>query len=155
MISVGEFVASTANNIIPDTAYISGTLRTFDKDIQSRIAARMNSICEGTAATSYDVEVDLDYEYGYPPTVNNPEKAMLAADIAESVVGETHVDANANPILPAEDFAFMLEERPGAHLFLGQGDGAPVHHPDYDFNDEIAPIGASFFARLVETLQPL
>lgn len=153
VISVGEFVSGTANNIIPDTAYISGTVRTFDKDIQSRIADRMKAICTGIA-TSYDVEVDLNFEYGYPPTVNDADKALLAAEVAKSVVGDTHVDANTNPILPAEDFAYMLEERPGAYLFLGQGDGAPVHHPDYDFNDEISPIGASFFATLVETVQP-
>ena len=153
VISVGEFVSGTANNIIPDTAYLSGTVRTFDKDVQAKIATRMKSICEGIA-TSYDVAVDLDYEYGYPTTVNDADKAALAAEIAKSVVGDTHVDGNTKPIFPAEDFAYMLEERPGAYLFLGQGEGAPVHHPDYDFNDEIAPLGASFFAKLVETVQP-
>lgn len=153
VISVGEFASGTASNIVPDTAYISGTVRTFDKDVQSKIAARMKAICEGIA-TSYDVAVDLEFEYGYPTTVNDADKAALAAEIAKSVVGDTHVDADTKPIFPAEDFAYMLEERPGAYLFLGQGDSAPVHHPDYDFNDEIAPIGASFFARLVETVQP-
>jgi hippurate hydrolase len=153
VISVGEFVSGTANNIVPDTAYISGTVRTFDKDVQAKIAARMQAICDGIA-TTYNVKVDLDFEYGYPPTVNDPEKSALAAEVAKTVVGDTNVDANTNPIFPGEDFAYMLEERPGAYLFLGQGDGAPVHHPDYDFKDEIAPIGASFFAKLVETAQP-
>jgi hippurate hydrolase len=153
VISVGEFVSGTANNIIPDTAYISGTVRTFDKAVQSTIATRMKAICDGIA-TSYDVAVDLNYEYGYPTTTNTPDKATIAAEVAKSVVGDTQVDANTKPIFPAEDFAYMLEERPGAYLFLGQGEGAPVHHPDYDFKDEIAPIGASFFAKLVETVQP-
>ncbi|WGI22430.1 M20 aminoacylase family protein [Amylibacter sp. IMCC11727] len=153
VISVGEFTSGTANNIVPDSAYISGTVRTFDKAVQATIAKRMTAICEGVA-TSYDVDVALEYEYGYPPTVNDAAKADLAANVARTVVGDTNVDANTNPIFPAEDFAYMLEERPGAYLFLGQGDGAPVHHPDYDFNDEIAPIGASFFAKLVETVQP-
>ena len=153
VISVGEFTSGTANNIVPDTAYISGTVRTFDKNVQATIAKRMAAICDGIA-TSYDVDVNLEYEYGYPPTVNDAGKAGLAADVARTVVGDTNVDANTKPIFPAEDFAYMLEERPGAYLFLGQGDGAPVHHPDYDFNDAIAPIGASFFAKLVETIQP-
>ena len=153
VISVGEFVSGTANNIIPNTAYISGTVRTFDEDVQSKIAARMKTICEGIA-TSFDVAVDLNYEFGYPATINNAQKALLAAEIAKSVVGETHVDDDTDPVFPAEDFAYMLKERPGAYLFLGQGDSAPVHHPDYDFNDEISPIGASFFATLVETIQP-
>lgn len=153
VISVGEFVSGTANNIVPDTAYICGTVRTFDKDIQAKIAQRMAAICQGIAAT-FDVGVDLDYEYGYPPTINHPANAELAAAVARSVVGEAAVDADTKPILPAEDFAYMLEERPGAYLFLGQGDGAPVHHPDYDFNDAITPIGASFFVKMVETAQP-
>jgi amidohydrolase len=154
VISVGEFVSGTANNIVPETAYVSGTVRTFDKAVQAKIATRMAAICEGIAA-SYDVSVDLKYEYGYPPTVNDAAKALIAAEVAKTVVGETQVDANTKPIFPAEDFAYMLEERPGAYLFLGQGEGgAPVHHPDYDFNDDIAPIGASFFAKLVETVQP-
>jgi hippurate hydrolase len=153
VISVGEFTSGSASNIIPDSAFICGTVRTFDKDVQARIASRMKTICEGIA-TTFDVQVDLDYEYGYPPTINDAAKADVAAAVARSVVGDTAVDADTKPILPAEDFAYMLQERPGAYLFLGQGDSAPVHHPDYDFNDAIAPIGASFFAKLVETVQP-
>ncbi|WP_069301669.1 M20 aminoacylase family protein [Neptunicoccus sediminis] len=153
VISVGEFVSGTASNIVPDTARICGTVRTFDKDVQTTIAKRMQAICDGIAAT-FDVKVDLDFDYGYPPTINHAANAEMAAEVARTIVGETMVDADTKPILPAEDFAYMLEERPGAYLFLGQGDSAPVHHPDYDFNDDISPIGASFFARMVETLQP-
>jgi amidohydrolase len=153
VITVAQFIAGTASNIIPDTAFICGTVRTFDKEVQAKIAARMKSICDGVA-TTFDLGIDLDYDYGYPPTINHPANADLAAAVARSVVGETAVDANTPPILPAEDFAYMLQERPGAYLFLGQGESAPVHHPDYDFNDEVAPIGASFFARLVEVAQP-
>lgn len=153
VISVGEFVSGTANNIIPDPAYISGTVRTFETDIQAKIAARMKAICEGIA-TSFEVAVDIIYEYGYPPTVNDPEKALLAAEVAKSVVGESNIDTDTKPIFPAEDFAYMLKERPGAYLFIGQGHSALVHHPEYDFNDQITPIGASFFATLVETVQP-
>ncbi|GGA34145.1 M20 aminoacylase family protein [Neptunicoccus cionae] len=153
VISVGEFVSGTANNIVPDTAYICGTVRTFEKEVQATIAQRMEAICTGIAAT-FDVEVNLDFEYGYPPTINHAANADMAAEVARLIVGDPLVDADTKPILPAEDFAYMLEERPGAYLFLGQGDSAPVHHPDYDFNDEISPIGASFFAKMVETLQP-
>lgn len=153
VISVGEFQSGTANNVVPDTAYISGTVRTFDVEIQSKIVTRMQAICEGIA-TTFDVDIDFKFEYGYPPTINDADKAVLAADVAKEVVGAEKVDTNTRPIFPGEDFSYMLNERPGAYLFLGQGDGAPVHHPDYDFNDEIAPIGASFFVKLVETLQP-
>jgi len=103
----------------------------------------MKAICEGIA-TSFDVAVDMVYEYGYPPTVNDPEKALLAAEVAKSVLCESHVNTDTNPIFPAEDFAYMLKERLGAYSFIGQGHSAPAHHPKYDFNDEITPIGDSF-----------
>ncbi|MEX0311327.1 MAG: M20/M25/M40 family metallo-hydrolase, partial [Tateyamaria sp.] len=97
----------------------------------------------------------LEFEFGYPPTVNNADKASFAAQVAAEVSGEAGVDADVEPVMGAEDFSYMLEARPGAYLMLGQGEGVGVHHPKFNFNDEIAPIGASFFARLVETAQPV
>ena len=154
VISVTQIHTGTTDNVIPDIAYINGTVRTFDKAVQQMVIDRMQAICEGQAA-AYDVEISLDFELGYPPTVNHEAQARFAADVARDLMGEDAVVDDAAPEMGAEDFAYMLEARPGAYLFLGQGDGPGLHHPEYDFNDEVAPIGASFFARLVETHQPL
>ena len=154
VISVTQIHTGSANNIIPDTAMINGTVRTFDKDTQTLIRRRLAEIAQGQAA-SYGVEATLDYDVGYPATVNAPDQTAFAADVAREVVGVTNVDANLAKVAGAEDFAFMLEERPGAYLFLGAGDGAGLHHPKFNFNDEIAPLGASFFVRMVETSQPV
>jgi hippurate hydrolase len=101
------------------------------------------------------VEARLDYEVGYPATINDPEAARFAAEVAAEVVGADLVDGEAGREMGAEDFAYMLRERPGAYLFLGTGPGAGLHHPAFDFNDEISPVGASLYARLVERAQPL
>ncbi|EEB83171.1 M20 aminoacylase family protein [Roseobacter sp. GAI101] len=153
VISVTQIHTGSASNIIPDTAMINGTVRTFDKDVQTLIRTRMEAIIQGQAA-SYGVTATLDYEEGYPSTVNAPEQTALAADVARSIVGDTHVDAEFARVAGAEDFAYMLEERPGAYLFLGAGEGAGLHHPKFNFNDDVAPVGASFFVQLVEQLQP-
>jgi len=109
---------------------------------------------EGQAA-AFGVRAEVDYDWGYPPTVNHPEETAFAAVVAAEVVGEAAVDAASQREMGSEDFAYMLEARPGAYLFLGTGPGAGLHHPEYDFNDEAAPIGASFFARLVERALPV
>jgi len=97
----------------------------------------------------------VDYDRSYPATVNHANQTNFAATIAASVVGEEKVDTNMTPEMGAEDFSYMLEARPGSFLFLGQGKGASVHHPEFDFNDDVAPVGASFFARLIETRHAL
>jgi len=153
VISVTQIHTGSASNIIPDTAMINGTVRTFDKDTQSLIHQRMKEIVAGQAA-AYGVEAELDYEVGYPATVNTPDQTEYAAKVARSVVGEGAVDASFPKVAGSEDFAYMLEERPGAYLFLSAGEGAGLHHPKFNFNDEIAPIGASFFVQLVEQMQP-
>ena len=154
VITVAQIHAGSASNIIPDTAMINGTIRTFDKDTQVLIRRRMEEIVAGQAA-SFGVEATLDYEIGYPATINEPSATAFAAQAAADVVGDDKVDAAFAKVAGSEDFAYMLEERPGAYLFLGAGEGAGLHHPKFNFNDEIAPIGASFFARVVETAQPL
>jgi hippurate hydrolase len=106
-------------------------------------------------ARSFGMTARLDYVEGYPPTINHPAQAAFAVEVAREVVGADAVVADCPPIMPGEDFAYMLEARPGAYLFLGQGDTPTCHHPAYDFNDAIAPVGASFFARLVERALPL
>lgn len=154
VISVTTIHAGTATNIIPTTCTFGGTVRSFDTGVQNRVIKRMEEIVSGTAE-AYGVSGRLDYCKGYPPTVNHSEEAAFAACVARDVVGEAAVDDNAPPEMFGEDFSYMLEARPGAYLNIGQGDTPACHHPAFDFNDEIAPIGASFFARLVETAQPV
>ncbi len=154
VISTTQIHTGTTDNVIPEEVYINGTVRTFDKEVQAMAVRRMQAIVDGHAA-SYDLKVELDFEYGYPPTVNHAKNAAFAVEVASEVAGEAGVEPNQTPVMGAEDFSYMLEARPGAYLMLGQGEGAGVHHPLYNFNDEIAPIGASFFARMVERAQPV
>ncbi len=154
VVSVTQIHTGTVDNVIPDTAYLNGTVRTFDPAVQQMVMTRLEEIVQGQAA-SYGVTATLDYVVGYPATVNDADKTDFAAEVAREVAGADRVIANSGREMGAEDFSYMLQERPGAYLFLGQGDGPGLHHPKYNFNDEIAPVGASFFARIVEKAQPL
>ena len=154
VVSVTQIHAGTASNIIPDQATFCATIRSFDKGVQRLIEQRFRAIVDGHAV-AFGVTADLIYEIGYPATVNDPAKTEFAADVARDVAGMAAVNATAGRRMGAEDFSYMLDARPGAYLFLGQGPGAGLHHPAYDFNDDVAPVGASFFARLVELAQPL
>ena len=154
VVSVTQIHTGSADNVIPDTAYINGTVRTFDKGVQAMVQRRMKDIVAGQAV-SFDVEAELVYDAGYPATINDTDKAIFAADVARDVVGERQVSDDMTRKMGAEDFSYMLEKRPGAYLFLGQGEGAGLHHPAYNFNDDVAPIGASFFAQIVERAQPV
>ncbi|SDE17150.1 M20 aminoacylase family protein [Limimaricola pyoseonensis] len=151
VISVTQIHTGSADNVIPATAWINGTVRSFDKGVQAMVMRRMREVVEGQAM-AYGVKADLDYNLGYPATVNAPEKAAFAAEVAGEV--GTASDPDSPREMGAEDFSFMLEQRPGAYLFIGNGETRGVHHPEYDFNDDTAPYGASFFARLVERAQP-
>ncbi len=153
-ISVTQIHTGSADNIVPETAYICGTVRTFAPHVRQMVRRRMAQICEGQGA-AYGVAARLDYIEGYPATVNDPDSTGFALAVAREVVGEQAVYSEAGREMGAEDFSYMLNVRPGAYLFLGQGDTASVHHPAYDFNDEISPVGASFFARLVERGLPV
>ena len=154
VVSVTQIHTGTVDNVIPDTAYINGTVRTFDPEVQDMVMRRMEEIVAGQAV-SYGVEATLDYEVGYPATINDADKADFAVGVAREIVGEDRVVPDATRDMGAEDFSYMLNARPGAYLYIGQGDTAGLHHPKYDFNDAIAPVGASFFARLVERAQPV
>lgn len=152
VVSVTQIHTGSADNIIPDTAYINGTVRTFDPKVQALVQRRLKGIVDGHAA-AYDVTAELDYEIGYPATVNDPAKTAFAVEVAREVSANVTEDAMRE--MGAEDFSYMLQSRPGAYLFVGNGDSAPWHHPDFDFADETAPAGASFFARVVERALPL
>ena len=154
VVSVTQIHAGSADNVIPDGAWINGTVRTFDSKVQAMVMTRLDEIVTGQAA-SFGVEAVLDYEIGYPATINDPEKTAFAADVAREIAGDAGVNAAAGPEMGAEDFAFFLEKRPGAYLFVGNGDTAGLHNPAYDFDDAGAAVGASFFARLVERASPV
>ncbi len=154
VVSITQIHTGTIDNIIPDTAYINGTVRTFDKTVKDMVRKRMSEIVLGHSA-SFNVEATLRYEEGYPPTINNPHKADFAISVAADIVGQDHVDSENGLEMGAEDFSYMLQECPGAYVFLGIGEAAGLHNPNYDFNDEASPYGASFFARLVEMAQPV
>lgn len=154
VLSLTQIHTGTASNIIPGTAYMNGTIRTFETEIQKSIHKRIKEIAEGQAA-SFGVCAEVTIDIGYPATVNTDVETDFAISVAQEIVGPDHVEANSPPTAGAEDFAYMLQERPGSYLFMGQGPGAGLHHPQYNFNDEAAPFGASFFARVVETAQPL
>jgi hippurate hydrolase len=151
--SITQFHAGTTHNVIDETASISGTIRTFDPKERAMILRRIQEIAEGQAS-SYNCKAVVTLTKGYPATVNNPEKTVFAVEVAKQVAGEAAVNSYTGLDLGAEDFSYMLAARPGAYLFLGQGEGAGLHTTDFDFNDEISPYGASFFARLVEKAQP-
>ena len=154
VISVTMIHTGTASNIIPEDGTFAATIRCFKPDVRALLKRRICEIVEGTAA-AFGVTVDITYDWGYPATINHEDETEFAARVAREVVGVDQVDVNVNRDMTSEDFSYMLEARPGAYLFLGAGPGAGLHHAAYDFNDEIAPIGASFFARLVERAQPL
>jgi hippurate hydrolase len=154
VISVTQIHTGTASNIIPEEAMFCATIRCFKPDVRALLKKRFHEIVEGHAA-AYNVTARVEYDWGYPATINHEDETEFAAEVAREVVGPDAVDARANREMGSEDFSYMLEARPGAYLFLGTGPGAGLHHAAYDFNDEAAPVGASFFARLVERAQPL
>ncbi|MGO1075715.1 M20 aminoacylase family protein [Inquilinus sp. CA228] len=153
VLSITQIHTGSTHNVIPDEAYLNGTVRTFRPEVQAMMVAGIRRIVDGIAA-AFDVVIDIDYQYGYPATVNHAEQAETAARVAETVVGEGNVQRDVEPSLGGEDFAYLLNARPGAYLFLGQAGGASgamIHNPHYDFNDEVLPLGASLLAGLVET----
>lgn len=153
-LSVTQIHAGTAHNIIPEAGWLGGTVRAYSTATQDMVEKRITEIAMGHG-TAFGVEVSVDYNRDVFATVNDADKALLAAEVAREIVGETSVTADAAPRNGSEDFGAMLAARPGAFLFLGQGEGPNLHDPAFDFNDEVAPIGASFFARLVERVQPV
>ena len=152
VLSLTQIHAGTADNVIPDTAFLQGTVRCFAAAVRDMAERRIGEIVAGQAA-AFGVAAALDYERGYPATVNDAEAARFAAEVAGEISDE--VDGEAGREMGAEDFSYMLAARPGAFLFLGQGAGPGLHHPEFDFNDAVAPVGASFLARLVERAQPV
>lgn len=154
VVSVTQIHAGTTDNVIPETAYVGGTLRTFDKAVQTLAARRMEEIVAGHAA-AFNVSAQLRIDWGFPPTINTPDETDFAVQVASEVAAEGIVTADATAEMGAEDFAYFLEKVPGCYLFVGNGDTPGLHMPDYDFDDKTAPYGASFFARIAERALPV
>lgn len=154
VLSVTMVEAGEADNVISRTAKITGTVRTLDGDVQDLIEQRLSDFVP-QFASSFGAEATVRYARGYPVTVNAPEQTAFAAQVARDVVGAERVDADTPPSMGGEDFSFMLEERPGAYIFIGNGDSAELHTDTYDFNDAVIPVGASYWVRLAEKALPV
>jgi len=150
VVSICMFQAGHTDNVIPQHALLRGTARSLTPEVRKLLRKRVGEVIEGTARL-YGATAKVTYINGYPVTVNHERQAAFAADVAREIAGKDKVDANVAPVMGAEDFSFMLNERPGAFIFVGNGDSAGLHHPAYDFNDETIPVGTSYWVRLAET----
>jgi hippurate hydrolase len=149
VISVCEFHAGSTSNVIPQTAELRGTVRTLRADIRDLMEKRIREVAAGVALTT-GARIHVKFRRGYPVTVNHPEQTDTAIRIAKEIAGDNNVHGTP-PMMGAEDFAYMLEARPGAFIFIGNGDSAGLHHPAYNFNDDAIVYGTSYWIRLVET----
>ena len=138
-------------NVIPQRVHMKGTIRTHDADVREAAPERVKALAEGIAS-GFGARAEFTYLPGYPVMVNSEEQTAFAAEVAQAVTGQE--TAEADPIMGGEDFAYMLEARPGAYILVGNGDTAPVHHPEYNFNDEAIPAGCSWWAEIVERRMP-
>ncbi|HEU4661644.1 MAG TPA: M20 aminoacylase family protein [Pseudolabrys sp.] len=150
VISVCMFHAGSTDNVIPQTAQLRGTARSLVPQVQDLVEKRMHEVVEGTAKT-LGAKATLNYRRGYPVLKNHPDQTDFAASIAAEIAGADKVNTSLAPVMGAEDFSFMLNARPGAFIFIGNGDSAGLHHPAYNFNDDVIPYGTSYWVKLVET----
>jgi hippurate hydrolase len=164
VLSITQIHAGSATNVIPDEAVLIGTVRTFSTEVLDLIERRMNDVANGIAA-GFGASIDFAFKRNYPPLVNDAQKTAFAVEAMKAVVGEENVDTDVEPTMGAEDFAFMLQAKPGCYAFIGNGDGehrigghglgpCQLHNGSYDFNDQLLPIGASYWVRLVEMSLP-
>ncbi len=149
VVSVTQIHAGEAYNVIPNECVLRGTIRAFEPKVREGLPAAMQRIAGGIAA-AMGCEMSLHYDHGYPPLVNTEREVGIAAQAMAAVVGADRTTTDGVMTMGSEDFAFMLEARPGAYVFVGNGTSASLHNPKYDFNDDVLPIGASYWATLVE-----
>jgi len=154
VLSVTMVEAGEADNVISQSARITGTVRTLDLAVQDQIEQRLAEFVPQFAA-SFGATASVRYARGYPVTVNSPDETDFAAQVASEIAGAERVDADAPPSMGGEDFSFMLEQRPGAYIFLGNGDSSELHSDSYDFNDAAIPAGTSYWVRLAERALPV
>lgn len=164
VLSITQIHAGSATNVIPDEAVLVGTVRTFSTGVLDLVERRMEEVARHTAA-AFNATVDFTFKRNYPPLVNHVRETAFAIEVMKSVVGADKVDTNVEPTMGAEDFAFMLQHKPGCYVFIGNGEGdhragghglgpCQLHNASYDFNDSLLPIGASYWVRLVQMALP-
>lgn len=160
VLSITQFHAGDASNIIPDSAWIGGTVRTFTNEVLDLIEKRLNEIAH-SVAQAFDCEAEVEFLRNYPPTINHPKETDFAISVMKELVGEQKVNPRIDPTMGAEDFAYMLQAKPGCYVFIGNGDGdhrsqghglgpCQLHNPCYDFNDKLLPLGSTYWVKLVE-----
>ncbi|GAB3406325.1 M20 family metallopeptidase [Massilia agilis] len=165
VLSITQIHAGSATNVIPDEAVMVGTVRTFTTGVLDLIEKRMQEIAGGVAA-GFNASIDFEFDRNYPPLVNHARETAFAVEAMKAVVGEANVDTNVEPTMGAEDFAYMLQAKPGCYVFIGNGEGehrahghglgpCQLHNASYDFNDQLLPIGASYWVRLTEMSLPV
>jgi hippurate hydrolase len=165
VLSLTQFHAGTATNVIPDEAKLAGTVRTLSWQVLDMIEKQMEEVAVNTAA-AFGAEAEFKFRRNYPPLVNHPESTRFAVEVMKAVVGPDKVDAKVEPSMAAEDFAYFLQAKPGCYIFIGNGEGehregghglgpCVLHNGSYDFNDQLLPVGASFWVKLVEASLPL
>jgi amidohydrolase len=153
VVSIPMFQAGNADNVIPQTVRLRGTARSLDEEVRVLLEKRLHQVVEGTAA-AYGAKAKLSYRRNYPVLSNHEQQTGFAASVASQIVGGAQVDITLPPMMGAEDFSFMLLERPGAFIWVGNGESAGLHHPAYNFNDDVIPFGTSYWVKLVETALP-
>jgi hippurate hydrolase len=161
VLSITQIHAGSATNVIADEAELVGTVRTFSTSVLDMIERRMRTIAEHTAS-AFDAEIDFRFKRNYPPLINHEQETKFAVDVLKSIVDADKVNDHVEPTMGAEDFAFMLQEKAGCYVFIGNGEGSHrmaghglgpcnLHNPSYDFNDDLLPLGATYWVRLAET----
>ncbi len=153
VVSICMFQAGNTDNVIPQTVQLRGTARSLDGGVQDLLEKNLHRIIENTAA-AYGAKAKLTYKRNYPVLVNHERETDFAAAIAGQIAGDERVNTALPPMMGAEDFSFMLNTRPGAFIWVGNGDSAGLHHPSYNFNDDVIPLGTSYWVKLVETALP-
>jgi hippurate hydrolase len=160
VLSITQIHAGSATNVIPDDAVLSGTVRTFSLELLDLIEQRMHDIAKHTAA-AFDAEVEFNFARSYPPLINHAKETAFAVGVMQGIVGAAQVNAAVEPAMAGEDFSFMMQHKPGCYVFIGNGEGrhrdsghavgpCNLHNPSYDFNDDLLPIGATYWVRLAE-----
>lgn len=160
VLSITQFHAGDASNIIPNSAWIGGTVRTFTHEVLDLIEMRLHQVA-AAVAQAFDCSAEVEFSRNYPPTINHNNETEFAIEVMKELVGEHKVNPRIDPTMGAEDFAFMLQEKPGCYVFIGNGDGdhrsqghglgpCQLHNPCYDFNDELLPLGSSYWVKLVQ-----
>ena len=154
VLSVTQFHGGDAYNVIPNQVEIKGCTRCFSPNVQKKLEDEMRQISE-SICKAYGADCEFHYEHRYPATINSEEEANLAGQVAQEIVGEQRVNLSPKPGMGSEDFAYMLQEKPGSYIWIGNGDGegsCMIHNPGYDFNDEILPIGATYWVKMAEEI---